>query len=116
MSDSNNGWTNWETWNSNLWFENFDEPAQETFDGLDFSLEEIEIKEKFTELMADYIESNIVESMDDFVGKNAPSLFTDFLQNSIQKVNFTEISSHYWDVVDKSKLEEFKLEGIENDN
>ena len=107
MSKEFNGWTNWETWNCNLWYENMDDYAQEIFDDLDFSLSHKSLKNEFTRKMADCIESIIEESADEFIGKKSSSFFADLINASLREINYWEIASHYWEVVDKSKLEEY---------
>jgi len=74
-----NGWTNWETWNVNLWMGDMLNDMQE--DGLDIT--------------ADYIKDWVEEELDLLDPQNG--MLKDLLQGAIEAVNFYEIVSHYQD-------------------
>ena len=66
-----NGWTNWETWNTNLWLE-----------GMEFSGDTIED-------MAYEIETYLTETFEE---SPINGLFGDFVTHSLNAVNFEEIA------------------------
>ena len=74
-----NGWTNWETWNLNLWM---DEMLNDMHnDGVDIT--------------ADYVKEWVQEEFDRLDPKNG--MLKDLLQGAIEAVNFHEIASRYQD-------------------
>jgi len=74
-----NGWTNWETWNVNLWMS----------DMLD------DMHNDGQEITADYIVEWVLEELDRLDPENG--MLKDLLQGAIEAVNFHEIASHYQD-------------------
>jgi len=74
-----NGWTNWETWNVNLWMGDMLNDMQE--DGL--------------EITADYVKDWVQEELDRLDPENG--MLKDLLQGAIEAVDFHEIASHYQD-------------------
>jgi len=72
-----NGWTNWETWNVNLWMG----------DMLD------DMHNDGQEITADYIVEWVLEELDRLDPENG--MLKDLLQGAIEAVNFHEIASHY---------------------
>lgn len=86
-----NGWTNYETWLLNLWYDDaFTDIAQELYN---------EHKELALDYLVEYIESYINDTIDD----STPSFQTDIVSNAIKLVNFEEIAQHYIDETDKEE-------------
>ncbi len=73
-----NGWTNWETWNCNLWYDDFfvDEARTQTAEDL-----------------AEYIE-NFVRGVE-FFGVPNSGLARDLLEQSLSEVDWLEIAEAY---------------------
>ena len=87
-----NGWTNYETWNCNLHFDDcFTEQAQEIYD----EAEEGDIltrDEQATADLADYIEEYVQESTPTM---SEGGFFEDVMKAAVQQVNWYEIAKHY---------------------
>lgn len=97
MTNKNyNGWTNWETWNCNLWFDNhFEEDASIAWEATSTTDNLDDRKEVATERLAECIETFVTECVLD---KNEESsLAQDFLTVSLREVNWLEIAAHYID-------------------
>jgi hypothetical protein len=89
MAKTYNGWTNWETWNANLWIENdwrFSESYALQAGDLLSSYDEDDCIEK----LADIIESDFDELMPEVSG-----FFADMLNGAMREVNWHEIAKHY---------------------
>jgi hypothetical protein len=86
-----NGWTNWETWNANLWIDNdwhLGESYQMQADDLVGSYDQDDAVDQ----LADIIESDFNEFMPEVSG-----FFADMLNGAMRKVNWREIASKYVD-------------------
>jgi hypothetical protein len=112
MSEKYNGWTNFETWNCNLWYENLDDMAQEVFDYVVEELQASNIEEfteqckkRFIKDLSDSIENMIDDEKEMFLGKNRNGFFADLINASLRVIDYREIASHYWDSVNKSEIE-----------
>ena len=99
-----NGWTNYETWNVTLWFDNdsseyWAETAQECFDNA-------QADQTFTrEENATFALSH---SMKELVEENTPTvtgMYADLLNASLSEVNWHEIAEHFIEEVDKDESE-----------
>jgi hypothetical protein len=111
MSKGYNGWSNWETWNCNLWYENLDEQAQDVFDYIvkehqssnvdDFTEE---CKVKFVNHFASFIEEMVECDKRELLG-NDIGFIRDLVNASIRMIDFKEIASKYWDIVNKDEIE-----------
>lgn len=77
-----NGWTNYETWNTNLWNEQI---FQDLVEGREFN-DVDEIAECFAEVIWELV----VEQQN-----NAGTFIGDAIQHYLQKVNFREIAECY---------------------
>lgn len=100
-----NGWTNYETWLFNMWFDDaFTEEAQEHYN--DAEDDETFTKEENAALsLADYIESYAEE----FIGESIPKqagFVADLINASLSEINYHEIAKHYLADVDKDENEE----------
>ena len=93
-----NGWTNYETWNCNLWFDNyFSEQALELWGSLnDGNSEETKIDKKIEAVarLAEAIKETITG--EDFAPK-AEGFHADMLNAAYREVNYSEIAQHYID-------------------
>ena len=80
-----NGWRNWETWNCNLWFDDYfaDDAANM------YAMSEDE--NEAIMLLGSYIEEVVTESMvvDD------SGLAADIINQALQAIDFREIAEHY---------------------
>lgn len=100
-----NGWSNYETWLVNLWWDNdghceqFNDYARECIQA---ALEESDIenddlngiKQNAAHTLSDMLEEYLDDSSEEFIGNNC-GLFTDLIRSAIGEVNFYEIAQHY---------------------
>ena len=95
-----NGWTNYETWLCNLWFDNFDfSDMLDMFDG-------VEDKDDIRIRIEDYIKEYVEEFVESYLAPGDTHGFIhDMLNSSIQQVDFRDIAEHYVDDV-SSELED----------
>jgi len=89
-----NGWTNYETWLTNLHFENFefsDYKEDGTFEGM--------TKEQITDWIADYIETAVEEiTYSRFeVGQSENLFLTDVVNCFLREVDWHDIAEQYID-------------------
>lgn len=85
-----NGWHNWETWVTNLWFDDFfSEDAANTYAISEDASEA-------TMILESLIEDTIRKSVE---SDNESGLQSDFIGMCIQAVDFREIADHYIDDV-----------------
>ncbi len=89
-----NGWTNYETWLVNLWFDN----DQGTYEMIrDFAIEEAESIRQ----IENYIENMIEESSPTLEN----GLYCDLMTAAISEVNFYEIAEHVWEDTKEERTE-----------
>lgn len=83
-----NGWTNWETWNTNLWCQEYgiEEELLNEARNLAESVEHDEL----ASTLADWLENRIYEMMNESVAE--PGLFRDLVTAGLQEVNWREIA------------------------
>lgn len=87
-----NGWTNYETWNANLWIDN------------DWRLSELYAM-RAGDLLGSYeadeavyqLAESIKEYFMDMMPELEPSFYSDVLNASMREVNWYEIAKHYVD-------------------
>lgn len=107
-----NGWTNYETWLCNLWFDYFDFTEQlEMFEG-------VEDKDDILRIIEDYIQNSVEEFVECHLAPGDTHGFIhDMLNSSIQEIDFRDIAEHYVDDV-SSELEDLARanEESEEDN
>jgi len=106
-----NGWTNYETWNVNLWLDNdegsqayWQEAAQEVYN--EAEAESYQTREQaaintLAALIKEQIEESAQEMLDS--ANQSASMFADLLGAAISEVNFYEIAEHYIEEVDKEE-------------
>ena len=91
MSNTYNGWSNYETWNCNLWLDNdnyFNSVCNQK--ALDLANDVVTKDESI------YILSNFIkEILDENMPENKPSVYSDLLQSAISNINFYEIAEHF---------------------
>ena len=87
-----NGWTNYETWLTNLYFEDFTDHFSEM-------VEEGQFDEMTDEDILDCCTDYIEQTVDDYVSYShevgASSFLNDIISSFIQEVNYREIADHY---------------------
>lgn len=79
MSDKYNGWTNYQTWVTNLWMD------QEYYCEMAKDSESIGA-------LADFIKDDIEDGMPEVTG-----VFADLMQYAFDKINWFEISEHIFE-------------------
>ena len=94
MSNSNtkyNGWTNYETWLCNLWFENFEFIDLDMFDGCE---DKDDILRVIKNYIKDYVEEYVEESRE-----NASGFINDLISSALGEIDYYDIAEHYVDDV-----------------
>ena len=81
-----NGWTNYETWNFNLWITNEEEDYSHALEMAFDSLDEYELSKRLEEWACDMAS---VYDTHGFIG--------DMVNSSIKEVNFYEVATHLWE-------------------
>ena len=83
-----NGWTNYETWNFNLWITNEEEDYSHALEMAFDSLDEYELSKRLEEW---------AEEMADDAERYAHGFIKDMVNSSIKEVNFYEVATHLWE-------------------
>jgi len=99
MTDTKyNGWTNYETWLTNLHFENFE--FEEFVDDGSFDLLD---RDEIKDWIANYIEESVEHCAYEYLELGQPqNLFiTDMIQSFLGEVDWHDIADHYCDDVYK---------------
>ena len=99
---SYNGWTNYETWNVALWFNNdsneyWPERAEALWNDAEATAN-FTREERATFALADQMKGQVEEGTPTVTG-----LYADLLNASLSEVNWLEIASHFIDNVDKEE-------------
>ena len=108
MSNPNNkynGWTNYETWLCNMWFDNFEFTEMlDMFDGC-------EDKGDITNIIEDYIKSYVEEFVEYSLAPGDTHGFVhDMLNSAISEIDFRDIAEHYVDDVESELIEAAKAD------
>lgn len=97
MSNPNtkyNGWTNYDTWLCNLWFDNFE--FSEMLDMFD----SCEDKDDILNTIEEYIKSYVEEYLECCLAPGmANGLIQDMINSSFREIDFRDIAEHYVDDV-----------------
>ena len=91
MSNKYNGWTNYETWNFNLWITNEEEDYSQVLEMAFDSLDEYELSKKLEEWAED-MASDALTSYEYTHG-----FIKDLVNSSVGEVNFYEVAEHLWE-------------------
>jgi len=97
-----NGWTNYETWLCNIWFDNFDFiEDMEMFEKCEDNCDVLNIIEDYIKsTVEEFVEYSLTRSWGDVHG-----FIHDMLNASISEIDWRDIAEHYVDdVVDELKL------------
>lgn len=87
-----NGWTNYETWLTNLWFDefNFEDYVNDgTFDDMD--------KDDVLIWVTDYIKDFIDEFIESMTPNGTHGFIKDMINSAIQEIDYRDIAEHYVD-------------------
>ncbi len=97
-----NGWTNYETWRVNLWFDDsFNDDARRCFDDAEAD-NTFTRTERATLDLADVIK-DMVEEMNPIT--DSASLWSDLVNGALSEVNWYEIAEQYIENIDKDESE-----------
>ena len=83
-----NGWTNYETWNFNLWITNEESDYNHALELAEDSENEYELSKR----LADWA----CEMADDCIGTEI-GFIVDMIYSSVKEVNFYEVATHLWE-------------------
>jgi hypothetical protein len=92
MSNKYNGWTNYETWNFNLWIRNDEEDHSHALEMAFDSLDEYELSKRLKGWAEDMANDVMMVSYDFTHG-----FIRDMVNSSIKEVNFYEVATHLWE-------------------
>ena len=103
MTDTKyNGWTNYETWLTNLHFECF-EFTDEVDEGMFDDLSRDEIKDWISNYIQECVEQTAYEDIE--LGTPNRLFVTDMIQSFLGEVDWDDIADHYLDDVMKAQQE-----------
>lgn len=111
-----NGWTNYETWNVNLWLDNEEgsyrdcKERAEEFVKANFDPENPKDLDQAYGDMSKYLESMIDEFMPEVTG-----MFADLLGHALSRVDWYEIATHYIDDVAEDVIKELVIDSTEEE-
>ena len=104
MSGKYNGWTNYETWNFNLWITNEEEDYNHALELAEDSENKYELSKR--------LEAWAVDMADDCIGTDI-GFIVDMIYSSIKEVNFHEVATHLWEDITQRTKERSELWGEE---
>ena len=88
LDNKYNGWTNYETWNFNLWITNEEADYKYASEIANESTDRWELSKKLEEW---------AENMADEQLPDQCSFIADMVNSSIKEVNFYEVAEHLWE-------------------
>ena len=91
MSNKYNGWTNYETWNFNLWITNEEQYYSHALELAFDSENEYELSKKLEE-WAEEMAEDVLTSYE-----YAHGFISDMVNSSVREVNFYEVATHLWE-------------------
>jgi len=87
-----NGWSNYETWLTNVWFDDFTSVFSDlAYDGVFDDLNDDEINE----YAADYIKTWVDEHIESQLGNDPNGFIRDMIDSFTREIDYGEIASHY---------------------
>lgn len=92
--DTYNGWTNWETWLTNLWLSDDEDTWSQWANASRIALQSQSVDEARYD-----VSKQLKESFSQQVPEQS-GLFTDFIIRALREVNWEEIASHLVDNAD----------------
>ena len=87
-SDKYNGWTNYETWNFNLWITNNEGDYRYALELTKDSINKYELSKDLEEWAMDMADDCISTEI---------GFIVDMIYSSIKEVNFYEVAKHLWE-------------------
>ena len=100
MTDTYQGWTNYETWNANLWFgDNFHDICQQLIEDVRQE-QELEDNELLDEDDKDSICSQLSISIEDYIEELIPTLegmFLDMMTHAVDMIDYREIAESVYE-------------------
>jgi len=90
MSDKYNGWTNYETWNFNLWITNNEGDYRHALQLTKDSINKYELSKDLEEWAIE---------MADECCNFSHGFINNIVNSSIKEVNFYEVAEHLWDEI-----------------
>ena len=93
-----NGWTNYETWLANLWFDDaFSDDADTALERAAEDTDGTEIKAEAVRALAETIEEAIVAATTEETSIPESGFVADILNAALREINYREIAEHYID-------------------
>ena len=94
MSKKYNGWTNYETWNFNLWITNEEEDYSQVLELAFDSADEYELSNKLETLAIEWADKIFLDLENRGICHSG--FISDMVYSSIKSVNFYEVAEHLW--------------------
>lgn len=103
MSEGYNGWTNWETWVTNLWI---DEGLLDLFEVGEQARHFAEINDSDPNFSAYELGRWMREQVEEFIGEQPAGLVSDYVGGCLSSVDWTEIAKHHTDEAIRNEQEQ----------
>ena len=99
-----NGWTNYETWLANLWYDNlWEDVAQDAWNSSD-NADDCTREENAAFTLSNQIEADIEEMISQQIPKEN-GFVQDLVNSTLREINYLEIAKAYISEVDKDESE-----------